>query len=96
MAQRKYFFFQLVSYKVVFILCILFLKAGNIFLLLFFSPIDKKQIHGHESWSLSPEEYEIWDRLYRIKESDGVKELILPQVPFETLENLEEISVSLT
>ncbi|NXS73643.1 FANCM protein, partial [Pandion haliaetus] len=52
----------------------------------------KKQTHCHESWSLSPEEYEIWDRLYRIKESDGVKEPILPQVPFETLENLEEIS----
>uniref|UniRef100_A0A663DQR0 ATP-dependent RNA helicase FANCM n=1 Tax=Aquila chrysaetos chrysaetos TaxID=223781 RepID=A0A663DQR0_AQUCH len=59
---------------------------------LFSCVTDKKQIHGHESWCLSPEEYEIWDRLYRIKESDGVKELIVPQVPFETLENLEEIS----
>ncbi|KFO07225.1 Fanconi anemia group M protein, partial [Balearica regulorum gibbericeps] len=51
-----------------------------------------KQIHCHENWSLSPEEFEIWDRLYRIKESDGVKEPILPQTQFETLENLEEIS----
>ncbi|NWH44042.1 FANCM protein, partial [Fregata magnificens] len=53
----------------------------------------QKQIHCHENWSLSPEEYEIWDRLYRIKESDGVKEPILPQIQFETLENLEEISM---
>ncbi|KAM6068918.1 Fanconi anemia group M protein isoform 2-T3 [Theristicus caerulescens] len=52
----------------------------------------QKQIHCHENWSLSPEEFEIWDRLYRIKESDGVKEPILPQIQFETLENLEEIS----
>ncbi|KAM6311303.1 Fanconi anemia group M protein [Aegotheles albertisi] len=52
----------------------------------------QKQINCHENWSLSPEEFEIWDRLYRIKESDGVKEPILPQVQFETLDNLEEIS----
>ncbi|KAM6075004.1 Fanconi anemia group M protein isoform 2-T2 [Chlamydotis macqueenii] len=51
----------------------------------------QKQVHCHENWSLSPEEFEIWDRLYRIKESDGVKEPILPQIQFETLENLEEI-----
>ncbi|KFQ62303.1 Fanconi anemia group M protein, partial [Pelecanus crispus] len=52
----------------------------------------QKQIHCHENWSLSPEEFEIWDRLYRIKENDGVKEPILPQIQFETLENLEEVS----
>ncbi|KAM9381012.1 Fanconi anemia group M protein [Phaethornis superciliosus] len=52
----------------------------------------QKQLHSHEKWSLSPEEFEIWDRLYRIKESDGVKAPILPQVRFETIENLEEIS----
>ncbi|NXK49685.1 FANCM protein, partial [Chauna torquata] len=51
-----------------------------------------KQIHCHENWSLSPEEFEIWDRLYRLKESDGAKEPILPQIQFETLENLEETS----
>ncbi|KAM4777421.1 Fanconi anemia group M protein isoform 1-T1 [Cyanocitta cristata] len=50
----------------------------------------QKQTHSHESWSLSPEELEIWDRLYRIKESDGIKEPVLPQVQFETIENLEE------
>ncbi|NWV52400.1 FANCM protein, partial [Daphoenositta chrysoptera] len=50
----------------------------------------QKQMNSHESWSLSPEELEIWDRLYRIKESDGIKEPVLPQVQFETIENLEE------
>ncbi|NWZ36098.1 FANCM protein, partial [Brachypodius atriceps] len=50
----------------------------------------QKQTKSHESWSLSPEEFEIWDRLYRIKESDGIKEPVLPRVQFETLENLEE------
>lgn len=51
-------------------------------------------MHSHESWSLSPEELEIWDRLYRIKESDGIKEPVLPQAQFETIENLEETPVS--
>ncbi|OPJ90120.1 Fanconi anemia group M protein isoform C [Patagioenas fasciata monilis] len=50
----------------------------------------QKQVQCHENWSLSAEEFEIWDRLYRIKESDGIKEPILPQTHFETLENLEE------
>ncbi|XP_074765150.1 Fanconi anemia group M protein isoform X4 [Athene noctua] len=50
----------------------------------------QKQMYCHENWSLSPEEFEIWDRLYRIKESDGIKEPVLPQSRFETLENLEE------
>ncbi|RMB98474.1 hypothetical protein DUI87_24688 [Hirundo rustica rustica] len=50
----------------------------------------QKQVNSHESWSLSPEEFEIWDRLYRIKEGDGIKEPVLPRVRFETLENLEE------
>ncbi|XP_017680923.1 PREDICTED: Fanconi anemia group M protein [Lepidothrix coronata] len=51
----------------------------------------QKQTFSHENWSLSPEEYETWDRLYRIKESDGIKEPVLPRTQFETLENLEEI-----
>ncbi|NWI07711.1 FANCM protein, partial [Tichodroma muraria] len=54
------------------------------------SALCQKQMSSHESWSLSPEEFEIWDRLYRIKESDGIKEPVLPRVQFETLENLEE------
>ncbi|XP_050191656.1 Fanconi anemia group M protein isoform X3 [Myiozetetes cayanensis] len=51
----------------------------------------QKQTVSHENWFLSPEEYETWDRLYRIKESDGIKEPVLPQTQFATLENLEEI-----
>ncbi|NXM32262.1 FANCM protein, partial [Oxyruncus cristatus] len=51
----------------------------------------QKQTSSHENWSLSPEEYETWDRLYRIKEGDGIKEPVLPQTRFATLENLEEI-----
>lgn len=53
-------------------------------------------MHCQENWSLSPEEFEIWDRLYRLKENDGVKQPILPHTWFETLENLDETSVSLT
>ncbi|OXB74014.1 UNVERIFIED_CONTAM: hypothetical protein H355_011140 [Colinus virginianus] len=53
-----------------------------------------KELHSHENWSLSPEEFEIWDRLYRLKENDGVKEPILPRTRFETLGNLEETSKS--
>ncbi|NXF86369.1 FANCM protein, partial [Eubucco bourcierii] len=51
----------------------------------------QKQPQHHEKWSLSPEEFEIWDRVYRIKEGDGVKEPVLPRSQFETLENLEEV-----
>ncbi|XP_061210567.1 Fanconi anemia group M protein isoform X1 [Neopsephotus bourkii] len=58
---------------------------------LFSCVIGQKQMHCDKNWSLSSEEFEIWDRLYRIKESDGIKEPVLPQVQFETLENLEEI-----
>ncbi|NWR05311.1 FANCM protein, partial [Paradoxornis webbianus] len=50
----------------------------------------QKQMKSRESWALSPEEFEIWDRLYRIKESDGIKEPVLPRVQFETLGHLEE------
>ncbi|NXM01111.1 FANCM protein, partial [Tyrannus savana] len=55
------------------------------------APFSCKQTVSHENWFLSPEEYETWDRLYRIKESDGIKEPVLPQTQFATLENLEEI-----
>ncbi|XP_064007856.1 Fanconi anemia group M protein isoform X2 [Pogoniulus pusillus] len=51
----------------------------------------QKQLQHHEKWALSPEEFELWDRVYRIKEDDGLKEPVLPQSQFETLENLEEM-----
>ncbi|NWU98325.1 FANCM protein, partial [Upupa epops] len=51
----------------------------------------QRQTLRQETWSLSPEEFEIWDRLYRIKEGDGVKDPVLPRVRFETLENVEGV-----
>ncbi|XP_010710473.1 Fanconi anemia group M protein isoform X1 [Meleagris gallopavo] len=59
---------------------------------LFSCVTDPKEMHCQENWSLSPEEFEIWDRLYRLKENDGVKQPILPHTRFETLENLDETS----
>ncbi|NXI38287.1 FANCM protein, partial [Galbula dea] len=56
---------------------------------LFSCVTEQKQTHAHEKWALSPEEWETWDRLYRIKESDGLKEPVLPPVRFETLESVE-------
>ncbi|XP_075782236.1 Fanconi anemia group M protein isoform X2 [Pelodiscus sinensis] len=53
-----------------------------------------KQTDSHENWCLTSEEFEEWSRLYKLKESDGVKEPILPQSHFETLENMEEIAAS--
>ncbi|NXH18248.1 FANCM protein, partial [Bucco capensis] len=57
-----------------------------------FSCLPEQKQNCHQNWALSPEEFETWDRLYRIKESDGVKQPVLPQTCFETLENPEEIS----
>ncbi|XP_072193468.1 Fanconi anemia group M protein [Excalfactoria chinensis] len=59
---------------------------------LFSSVTDPKEMHCHGNWALSPGEFEIWDRLYRLKEDDGVKEPVLPRTRFETLENLDETS----
>lgn len=66
----------------------------KIFLLNLFA--GTKQADFHENWFLTSEEYEVWNRLYRLKESDGLKEPVLPRVHFETLENLEEAAVSST
>uniref|UniRef100_A0A8C4VNV9 ATP-dependent RNA helicase FANCM n=1 Tax=Gopherus evgoodei TaxID=1825980 RepID=A0A8C4VNV9_9SAUR len=52
-----------------------------------------KQTDSRENWFLTSEEFEVWNSLYKLKESDGVKEPILSQSRFETLENMEEIAV---
>uniref|UniRef100_A0A674INT5 ATP-dependent RNA helicase FANCM n=1 Tax=Terrapene triunguis TaxID=2587831 RepID=A0A674INT5_9SAUR len=52
-----------------------------------------KQTDSRENWFLTSEEFEVWNSLYKLKESDGVKEPILSQSHFETLENMEEIAV---
>uniref|UniRef100_A0A8C9L1D1 Fanconi anemia group M protein n=1 Tax=Pavo cristatus TaxID=9049 RepID=A0A8C9L1D1_PAVCR len=59
---------------------------------LFSSVTGLKETRCHENWSLSAEEFEIWDSLYRLKEDDGVKEPVLPHTRFETLGNLDETS----
>ncbi|KAM7164609.1 Fanconi anemia group M protein [Macrochelys suwanniensis] len=51
-----------------------------------------KQTDSRENWFLTSEEFEVWNSLYKLKESDGVKEPILSQSHFETLENMEEIA----
>nr|XP_042714031.1 Fanconi anemia group M protein isoform X3 [Chrysemys picta bellii] len=53
-----------------------------------------KQTDSRENWFLTSEEFEVWNSLYKLKESDGVKEPILSQSHFETLENMEEIAAS--
>uniref|UniRef100_A0A8C8VNG4 FA complementation group M n=1 Tax=Pelusios castaneus TaxID=367368 RepID=A0A8C8VNG4_9SAUR len=50
-----------------------------------------KQTDSRENWSLTSEELEVWNSLYKLKESDGIKEPKLPHGHFETLENMEEI-----
>ncbi|XP_030069692.1 Fanconi anemia group M protein [Microcaecilia unicolor] len=47
-----------------------------------------------EHWALTSEEFEVWDRLYRIQDSDGIKNVKLPQVRFESIRDMEEIKES--
>ncbi|XP_029454324.1 Fanconi anemia group M protein isoform X2 [Rhinatrema bivittatum] len=50
---------------------------------------NKKNSKGH--WALTTEEFEVWNRIYRIQESDGIKNVKLPRVHFETIDDMEEI-----
>ncbi|XP_069805797.1 Fanconi anemia group M protein [Dendropsophus ebraccatus] len=36
-----------------------------------------------EDWLLTNAEYETWDKLYRLKESDGITDVVLPKTQFE-------------
>ncbi|XP_063145163.1 Fanconi anemia group M protein [Candoia aspera] len=45
-----------------------------------------KQASPTESWSLTAEEFERWDRLYKIKAGEGIKQPIMPRSHFVTLE----------
>nr|XP_033807507.1 Fanconi anemia group M protein isoform X2 [Geotrypetes seraphini] len=47
-----------------------------------------------EHWALTSEEFEVWDRLYRIQDDDGIKNVKLPQVHFESIRDMEEIDES--
>uniref|UniRef100_A0A8D0L3S1 Fanconi anemia group M protein MHF binding domain-containing protein n=1 Tax=Sphenodon punctatus TaxID=8508 RepID=A0A8D0L3S1_SPHPU len=54
--------------------------------LLFSFGNDAKQTNSSGDWFLTEEEYEVWNRLYRLNENDGIKTPIMPQFYFETLE----------
>ncbi|XP_026554579.1 Fanconi anemia group M protein [Pseudonaja textilis] len=51
-----------------------------------FASAGTKQASPTESWCLTTEEYEKWDRLYQIKAGEGIKKPIMPRSQFVTLE----------
>ncbi|XP_006875507.1 PREDICTED: Fanconi anemia group M protein [Chrysochloris asiatica] len=55
-----------------------------------FSYIDgMKQCNSKKDWLLSVEEFKLWNRLYRLRDSDEIKEITLPQTKFLSLQNEE-------
>uniref|UniRef100_A0A2K5Z5I2 FA complementation group M n=1 Tax=Mandrillus leucophaeus TaxID=9568 RepID=A0A2K5Z5I2_MANLE len=42
-----------------------------------------------KDWFLSEEEFKLWNRLYRLRDSDEIKEITLPQIQFSSLQNEE-------
>ncbi|CAI5764915.1 Fanconi anemia group M protein isoform X1 [Podarcis lilfordi] len=50
---------------------------------------DAKQTRPSEAWCLTAEEFERWNRLYKIKAGDGIRNPVLPRSHFETLEDEE-------
>ncbi|KAL4692852.1 hypothetical protein H8959_016662 [Pygathrix nigripes] len=42
-----------------------------------------------KDWFLSEEEFKLWNKLYRLRDSDEIKEITLPQVQFSSLQNEE-------
>lgn len=61
---------------------------------LFFQLIGMKQTNSKKDWFLSEEEFKLWTRLYRLKDSDGIKEVTLPRVRFLSLQNEKDRPVS--
>lgn len=55
-----------------------------------------RQSNSKKDWFLSEEEFKLWNRLYRLKDSDEIKEITLPQVQFLSLQSEENRSVSRT
>lgn len=53
-----------------------------------------KQASPTDSWCLTTEEYEKWDRLYKIKAGEGIKKPIMPRSQFVTLECKDTRTVS--
>nr|KAF6500041.1 FA complementation group M [Molossus molossus] len=48
-----------------------------------------RQSNSKKDWFLSEDEFKLWDRLYRLRDSDEIKEITLPQVQFLSLQNEE-------
>lgn len=48
-----------------------------------------KQSNSKKDWFLSAEEFKLWNRRYRLRDTDEIKEITLPQVQFLSLENEE-------
>ncbi|XP_069064819.1 Fanconi anemia group M protein isoform X2 [Pleurodeles waltl] len=49
-----------------------------------------KQSNPKDDWSLTTEEFEAWNTLYRIKDSDGIKEVTMPRTCFESFSDKEQ------
>ncbi|KAM6180846.1 Fanconi anemia group M protein isoform 2-T2 [Erethizon dorsatum] len=48
-----------------------------------------RQNNSSEDWFLTEEEFKLWNRLYRLRNSDKIKEITLPQVHFLSLQAAE-------
>ncbi|CAK6432759.1 unnamed protein product [Pipistrellus nathusii] len=46
-----------------------------------------RQSNSKKDWFLSEEEFKLWNRLYRLRDSDEIKEITLPQVQFLSFQN---------
>ncbi|XP_069414905.1 Fanconi anemia group M protein isoform X3 [Ovis canadensis] len=48
-----------------------------------------KQSNSKDDWFLSEEEFKLWNRRYRLRDTDEIQEITLPQVQFLSLHNEE-------
>ncbi|XP_057581181.1 Fanconi anemia group M protein isoform X2 [Hippopotamus amphibius kiboko] len=46
-----------------------------------------RQSNSKNDWFLSEEEFKLWNRRYRLRDTDEIKEITLPQVQFLSLQN---------
>lgn len=63
---------------------------------LLFNFIGLRQSNSKKDWFLSEEEFKLWNRLYRLRDSDEIKEITLPQVQFLSFQNEDNGLVSET
>uniref|UniRef100_A0A8C3W1I9 RNA helicase n=1 Tax=Catagonus wagneri TaxID=51154 RepID=A0A8C3W1I9_9CETA len=56
---------------------------------IFLSRNGMRQNHLKKDWFLSEEEFQFWSRRYRLRDSDEIKEITLPQVQFLSLQSEE-------